>query len=68
MLPVVRADVDEIVAKGVTAEDLAAFEHDGYRYDLLCGTLIRMSPAGFEHGRLAATWFPAPAGDLFAPA
>src|SRR5712692_8873120 len=54
MLTVVRPDVDAIVATHVMAEDLASLEDDGYRYDLLEGNLIRVSPAGFRHGRLAA--------------
>jgi Uma2 family endonuclease len=53
VLTVVRSDVDTVVAVNVTAEDLAALEDDGYRYDLLAGHLIRVSPAGFNHGRLA---------------
>ena len=54
MLSVVRSDVDAVVATQVTADELAALEGDGYRYDLLKGDLIRVSPAGFDHGRLAA--------------
>jgi Uma2 family endonuclease len=54
MLAVVRSDVDAVVATNVTTEDLECLEADGYRYDLLAGELIRMSPGGFEHGRLAA--------------
>ena len=54
MLTVVRSDVDAVVATHVTADDLASLEGDGYRYDLLKGDLIRVSPAGFRHGRLAA--------------
>ncbi|MDQ6670841.1 MAG: Uma2 family endonuclease [Chloroflexota bacterium] len=54
MLTVVRSDVDAVVATHVTADELAALEGDGYRYDLLRGELIRVSPAGFEHGRIAA--------------
>src|SRR6266851_921931 len=54
MLTIVRADVDAVVATHVTAEDVANLEGDGYRYDLLSGDLIRVSPAGFRHGRLAA--------------
>jgi Uma2 family endonuclease len=53
MLTIVRSDVDAVVATQVTAEDLASLESDGYRYDLLAGDLIRVSPAGFRHGRLA---------------
>src|SRR5206468_12095328 len=54
MLTVVRSDVDAVVATQVTADDLAGLEGDGYRYDLLEADLIRVSPAGFRHGRLAA--------------
>ena len=54
MLSVVRSDVDAVVATQVSADELASLEGDGYRYDLLNGDLIRVSPAGFEHGRLAA--------------
>lgn len=54
MLTVVRSDVDAVIATHVTADDLAGFEGDGYRYDLLKGDLTRVSPAGFRHGRLAA--------------
>ena len=54
MLTVVRSDVDAVVATQVTADELFAMENDGYRYDLLAGNLIRVSPAGFRHGRLAA--------------
>ena len=38
----------------ITAEELARLPDDGYRYDLIEGVLIRMSPANFEHGQLAA--------------
>src|SRR2546428_8072054 len=54
MLTVVRPDVDVVVATHVTADELFALENDGYRYDLLAGSLIRVSPAGFSDGRLAA--------------
>ena len=54
MLTVLRPDIDAVVATGVTADDLATLSDDGYRYDLLEGNLIRVSPAGFRHGRLAA--------------
>jgi Uma2 family endonuclease len=54
MLTIVRSDVDAVVATQVTTEDLSSLEGDGYRYDLLAGDLIRVSPAGFRHGRLAA--------------
>src|SRR5579859_6062147 len=54
MLTVVRPDVDAIVATRVSADELFALEDDGYRYDLVAGNLIRVSPTGFRHGRLAA--------------
>ena len=36
----------------VTAEELARLPDDGYRYELVEGRLIRMSPVSFEHGRV----------------
>jgi Uma2 family endonuclease len=36
----------------VTAEELARLPDDGYRYELVEGRLIRMSPASFDHGRI----------------
>src|SRR5947208_17061187 len=53
MVTVIHSDIDAVVATQVAAEDLASLEGDGYRYDLLAGDLIRVSPAGFRHGRLA---------------
>lgn len=41
------------IAKLMRAEDLAAMEDDGQRYDLVEGKLQRMSPAGFQHGKIA---------------
>jgi Uma2 family endonuclease len=38
----------------VTAEELARLPDDGYRYELVEGRLIRMSPVSFEHGRVVA--------------
>jgi Uma2 family endonuclease len=38
----------------VTLAELERLPEDGNRYDLLDGELIRMSPAGEEHGRIAA--------------
>jgi len=38
----------------VTAEELERFPDDDYRYELADGRLIRMSPAGWEHGRIVA--------------
>lgn len=46
-----------IQAKGqvLTAEQLAALPDDGRRYELVDGVLHMMSPAGGQHGRVAAT-------------
>lgn len=38
----------------MTAEQLSELPDDGHRYDLLRGELIKMSPAGRVHGRIAA--------------
>jgi Uma2 family endonuclease len=35
----------------VTAEELARLPDDGYRYELVEGRLVRMSPVNFDHGR-----------------
>lgn len=43
----------------MTAEDLAAMRDDGYSYELIDGELIRMAPAGGDHGRVAG-WFAYP--------
>jgi Uma2 family endonuclease len=37
----------------VTADELLAMPKDGYRYALVKGELIRMSPTGHEHGIVA---------------
>lgn len=36
-----------------TAEQLIRLPKDGFRYELREGVLIKMSPAGFEHGAIA---------------
>jgi Uma2 family endonuclease len=36
----------------VTAEELERFPDDDWRYELVQGRLIRMSPVGFEHGQV----------------
>lgn len=36
----------------VTAEELERLPDDDYRYELVKGRVIRMSPVGFEHGRI----------------
>lgn len=40
--------------KLVTADELARMPDDDYKYELVEGRLIRMSPTGFSHGLLAA--------------
>ncbi len=45
---------DAVVAINLTVADLEQLPDDGFRYDLLDGELIRMSPAGEQHGRIAA--------------
>ena len=40
--------------KLVTAEELLDLPDDGYRYELVRGELIKMAPAGAEHGDIAA--------------
>jgi Uma2 family endonuclease len=41
------------ISKLTTADELLAMPDDGYRYELIEGELIRMSPAGAEHGMVA---------------
>jgi Uma2 family endonuclease len=38
------------LTKPMTADELLAMPDDGYRYELVRGELIRMSPTGDEHG------------------
>ena len=38
-----------------TAEQLLHLPKDGFRYELVEGVLIKMSPTGFEHGDVALT-------------
>ena len=40
--------------KLTTAEELMALPDDGWQYELIEGVLHRMSPAGFESGRIAS--------------
>jgi len=40
-------------AKLMTAEEFLDYGEDGYRYDLIDGRVVRMSPAGRRHGRIA---------------
>jgi Uma2 family endonuclease len=37
----------------VTAEELERFTSDDWRYELVEGRVVRMSPVAFEHGRVA---------------
>lgn len=37
----------------ITIEELEAMPDDGYRYELIRGELIRMSPVAFDHGGVA---------------
>ena len=43
----------------MTAEDLAAIADDEYSYELIDGELIRLPPAGGDHGEVSA-WFAYP--------
>lgn len=54
MVAVPDLGVDTPIAAGVSADELAGMDSDGYRHDLLEGILIRVSAAGFRHGQLAA--------------
>jgi Uma2 family endonuclease len=42
--------VSTTITKPVTADELLMMPDDGYRYELVKGELIRMAPAGDEHG------------------
>lgn len=41
------------ITRLVTADELIAMPDDGFRYELVKGELIRMSPTGHEHGVVA---------------
>lgn len=41
------------LTRPITADELLAMPDDGYRYELVRGELIRMAPAGSEHGQVA---------------
>jgi Uma2 family endonuclease len=45
--------VSATLTKQVTADELLMMADDGYRYELVKGELIRMPPAGYEHGEVA---------------
>jgi Uma2 family endonuclease len=44
--------VSSTITRSVTADELLAMPDDGYRYELVKGELIQMSPPGDEHGRV----------------
>lgn len=44
----------EPTTRGVTAEDLFRQPDDGWRYELIDGQVIRMTPSGFRHGVVVA--------------
>ncbi len=39
-------------ARPITADDLLRMPDDGFRYELVRGALRKMTPAGFQHGRI----------------
>jgi Uma2 family endonuclease len=41
-------------ARFVTAQELERYPEDDWRYELAEGRVIRMSPVGYEHGRVVA--------------
>lgn len=43
----------EPAAQTITAQQLLQLPDDGYRYELVAGELLRMPPAGAEHGGIA---------------
>lgn len=43
-----------VVATDASVADVERLPDDGYRYDLIAGQLIRMSPAGALHGEIAS--------------
>jgi Uma2 family endonuclease len=44
--------VSATLTRPVTADELLAMPDDGYRYELVKGELIQMSPTGDEHGQV----------------
>ena len=41
-------------ARLVTADELERFPRDDRRYELVAGRIVRMTPVGYPHGRIAA--------------
>lgn len=45
---------DQEATQLMTAADFMTLQADGYAYELINGRLVEMSPAGYEHGSVAA--------------
>jgi Uma2 family endonuclease len=45
--------VSATLTRSMTADELLAMPDDGYRYELVKGELIQISPTGDEHGQVA---------------
>lgn len=45
--------MNSTIAKLITANELMAMPSDGFRYELVKGELIRLSPTGHDHGVVA---------------
>jgi Uma2 family endonuclease len=45
--------VSAILTRPVSADELPAMPDDGHRYELVKGELIRIAPAGSEHGEVS---------------
>lgn len=43
-----------VTTKPMTLEEFAAIPDDGYRYELVQGVVVRMSPTGFQHLEVVA--------------
>jgi Uma2 family endonuclease len=41
------------IKEKLTAEDLLKIPYDGFRYELIQGELLKMSPAAYTHGKIA---------------